>query len=262
MNKKDKKISDLIYEANIEKPIFTAGPASLIYENIIGLKNCFGRGDKDYDQTESVVLNLLLKMSGHSKIARLQGSASLALEIMITNFAFGRVLIVNSGYYSERLYGMCLSAQKQYDNISQINLVDWTKIDEVQGSYDWIISCYTETSNGILVPIDKLKSLSDRTSGKLMLDATASIGLEPNHDLSDVIAYSSCKGLFGLTGASFIAFNEMPLNEIDSFYLNLSSHLERKMTGPYHSICSLLHVLKDHENFKEAVIENKKRFYI
>lgn len=260
MNKKDKKISDLIYEANIEKPIFTAGPASLIYENIIGLKNCFGRGDKDYDQTESVVLNLLLKMSGHSKIARLQGSASLALEIMITNFAFGRVLIVNSGYYSERLYGMCLSAQKQYDNISQIDLVDWTKIDEVQGSYDWIISCYTETSNGILVPIDKLKSLSDRTSGKLMLDATASIGLEPNHDLSDVIAYSSCKGLFGLTGASFIAFNEMPLNEIDSFYLNLSSHLERKMTGPYHSICSLLHVLKDHENFKEAVIENKKRF--
>ena len=32
------------------------------------------------------------------------------------------------------------------------------------------------------------------------------------------------------------------------------------MTGPYHSICSLLHVLKDHENFKEAVIDNKKRF--
>ena len=31
------------------------------------------------------------------------------------------------------------------------------------------------------------------------------------------------------------------------------------MTGPYHSICSLLHVLKDHENFK-AVIDNKKRF--
>ena len=52
----------------------------------------------------------------------------------------------------------------------------------------------------------------------------------------------------------------MPSNEIDSFYLNLSSHIDKKMTGPYHSICSLLHVLKDHENFKEAVIDNKKRF--
>ena len=92
-----------------------------------------------------------------------------------------------------------------------------------------------------------------------MLDATASIGLQSNHDLSDVLAYSSCKGLFGLTGASFIAFNDMPTNEIDSFLLNLASHLE-KMTGPYHSICSLIDVLKDHENFKQAVIENKEKF--
>ena len=38
-----------------------------------------------------------------------------------------------------------------------------------------------------------------------MLDATASIGLEANHELSDVMAYSSCKGLFGLTGASFVS---------------------------------------------------------
>ncbi len=260
MNKKDKQILDLVSEVNSNKPIFTAGPASLMYENIVGLNNCFGRGDDDYDETESTVLKLLLKMSGHSKIARLQGSASLALEIMITNFVYGKVLIVNSGYYSDRLYGMCLSAQKQYGNILEISHVDWTKIDEVNGNYDWIISCYTETSNGILIPIDKLKSLSVRTNGKLMLDATASIGLETNHDLSDVIAYSSCKGLFGLTGASFIAFNEMPSNQIDSFYLSILSHLEKKMTGPYHSICSLLHVLKDHENFKEAVIENKERF--
>ena len=133
-------------------------------------------------------------------------------------------------------------------------------IDEVSGNYDWIISCYTETSNGILLPIDKLKLLAKRTSAELMLDATASIGLEANHELSDVMAYSSCKGLFGLTGASFVSFNQMPSNEIDSFYLNLSSHIDKKMTGPYHSICSLLHVLKDHENFKEAVIDNKKRF--
>ena len=34
-----------------------------------------------------------------------------------------------------------------------------------------------------------------------MLDATASIGLEDEHELADLIAYSSCKGLFGLTGA-------------------------------------------------------------
>ena len=34
-----------------------------------------------------------------------------------------------------------------------------------------------------------------------MLDATGSIGLERYHELADVISFSSCKGLFGLTGA-------------------------------------------------------------
>lgn len=260
MNINDQKISDLIEKANHEKPIFTAGPASLLFENVVGLRNCFGRGDENYNLTEDEVLKTLMKMGGHSKIARLQGSASLALEIMICNFAYGKVLIVNSGYYSERLYGLARSAQKQYCNITEIHNVDWNKMHECSADFDWIISCYTETSNGTLIPIHELRSLADRTSSKLMLDATASIGLEIGHELSDAMAYSSCKGLFGLTGASFISFNEMPSNEIDSFYLNLASHLDRKMTGPYHSICSLYYVLKNHDSFKEAVLENKKRF--
>ena len=43
------------------------------------------------------------------------------------------------------------------------------------------------------------------------------VGLEKDHDISDVVAYSSCKGLCGLTGGSFIAFNEMPSNEVKVF---------------------------------------------
>ena len=46
-----------------------------------------------------------------------------------------------------------------------------------------------------------------KLKAKLLLDATGSIGLEPDHNLADTIAFSSCKGLFGLTGASFICFN-------------------------------------------------------
>jgi 2-aminoethylphosphonate-pyruvate transaminase len=93
-----------------------------------------------------------------------------------------------------------------------------------------------------------------------MLDATASIGLEDNHDLADAISYSSCKGLFGLTGAGFIAFNEIPDTQIDSFNLSLTNHIEKKMTGPYHAICSLDHVLNSHQNLKEAVEICKENF--
>jgi hypothetical protein len=95
---------------------------------------------------------------------------------------------------------------------------------------------------------------------KLMLDATASIGLEQGHNLADVISYSSCKGLFGLTGAGFVAFNGSPSNEIRSFSLNLQNHLDKKMTGPYHAICSISKVLENYTNFQVAVKNTKDDF--
>ena len=52
-------------------------------------------------------------------------------------------------------------------------------------------SCYTETSCGLKFPIKLLQETSEKLSAKLMLDATASIGLEENHKIADVIAYSS-----------------------------------------------------------------------
>ena len=36
----------------------------------------------------------------------------------------------------------------------------------------------------------------------LFLDTTGSIGLEEGHELADLVAFSSCKGLLGLTGGS------------------------------------------------------------
>ena len=93
-----------------------------------------------------------------------------------------------------------------------------------------------------------------------MLDATASIGLENDHNLADVIGFSSCKGLFGLTGAAFIAYNGKPNNEVNSFYLDLNSHINKLMTGPYHAICSLYDVLNNHQIHRESVLINKNKF--
>ena len=96
-------ISKFIITQNNKKKLLTPGPASLLAENIAGLRPCFGRGDKDYSDLESIVLNKLKKISGHKNIARLQGSASLALEILTTNFLYGKVLIVDTGVYSDRI---------------------------------------------------------------------------------------------------------------------------------------------------------------
>ena len=244
-------IAKFVADRNEDKKIFTAGPASLVDENLLGLMPCFGRGDSDYLNMEDQVLSDLKKMSGHSQIARLQGSASLALEIMTLNFLFGKVLVVNTGYYSERMFRLSKDATV-LGEITEVTSLEWKEISGVSDQYDWIVACPTETSCGL--------RLAKNCGSQLMLDATASIGLEDNHELADVIAYSSCKGLFGLTGAAFIAFNELPACNVSSFYLSLNSHLERKMTGPYHAIASLSGVLKDHDAFREAVAVNKARY--
>lgn len=258
MNKKN--IQNFVKKKNDQKIIFTAGPASLSSENIYGLAPSFGRGDKLYLDAEKFVLEKLKKMSGHKYIARLQGSGSLSIEIMITNFLFGKVLIIDTGYYSQRLLKISKDAKKIYKNIKNIDYINHENLENVSKRYDWILGCYTETSIGLKLNIKKIHRLCKKTKSKLMLDATASFGLENNHELADVISYSSCKGLFGLTGASFVSFNKFPLNHIESFYLNIQNHLEKKMTGPYHSILSLYYVLKNHNSFRESVKINKDIF--
>lgn len=252
--------SEFIKFRNEQKYLYTAGPASLVEENLLGMRPCFGRGDKDYSEIENSVLNQLKNLSDHKEIVRLQGSASLALEIMALNFLYGNVLIISTGFYSDRLIHLSNNAKLISNNIKKITVVDYKGLDSISGEFDWIFSCYTETSKGYKISIKKLKHKAEKLKSRIMLDATASIGLEVNHNFADVIGYSSCKGLFGLTGAAFIAFNDPPQNEVNSFYMNFKNHIDRKMTGPYHAICSLFETLKSHEKYKYSVIKNKEKF--
>ena len=260
MSNKSKTIKEFVEERNKSKILFSAGPASLLTENITGLRPCFGRGDKDYELVEKRVLNKIKKLSGHEQIARMQGSASLALEIMSLNFLYGRVLVVSTGYYSDRILSLTHFAKCKTDKIKKISIINWKKLDSVSENFDWIWACSTETSCGLKLPIKMLAKICKKLKSKLMLDATGSIGLEPDHDLADVIAFSSCKGLFGLTGASFICFNDKPKIKVDSFYLDIDTHLKKLMTGPYHALSSLDNILVKHSEIKSSVIINKKKF--
>ena len=257
---KNKNLSQFIKEKNNSKLLFTAGPASLSEENILGLAPCFGRNDKNYLRVEKKVLNKLKNFSGHKKIAAMQGSGSFALEVVSLNFLYGKVLIISTGYYSDRLFDLCKKAKKNFGKISKVTKVDWKNLENFSKKNDWVWACPTETSRGLKIPISDLKKFSKKLGAKLALDATASFGLESDHDLADVISYSSCKGLFGLTGGCFVSYNINPENKVNSFYLDINSHLEKKMTGTYHAIQSLEKILDKHSNFKYSVIVNKKKF--
>ena len=62
-----------------------------------------------------------------------------------------------------------------------------------------------------------------------------------------------------LSTACFICFNVNIYNDVRSFYLKLSNHVE-KMTGPYHTIYSLYSILKNYDDFRFTVLTNKKIF--
>lgn len=252
-------ISEFVSQRNREKVIFTPGPASLLEENVVGLAAAFGRGDSDYLEAEQEVLAHLEILSGQEETIRLQGSGSLAIEIMILNFLFGKVVVVETGFYSDRLVSMVNYAKLQKAPITEISTVSWEDYESIEGRADWIFACPVETSKALKIPIESLRSTADRMGAKLMLDATASIGLERNHELADAIAYSSCKGLFGLTGAAFVSYSDVQKNYVSSFYLDLENHVNRKMTGPYHTVLSLLEVLKNHDDILHSVSTNKER---
>ena len=252
------------------KLMLTPGPGSIVFENALIAKPLFGRGDDEFTDIDNRVMSQLKNMSKHDEVVRLQGAASLALEIATRNFVFGNIIVINTGYYCQRLISYLETIQKTSNKIKNITIVtiqDFLakEIDELNlgklKDYDWIVSVYSETSCALKNDIEKLSLLKKYSNAFLFLDSTASIGLEDHHEVADLIAYSSCKGLFGITGACFIAYNNnLALQEEPSFYLNLATHKEKKMTGPYHPLVALDNILPKHHIIKERVVKSKKEF--
>ena len=79
---------------------------------------------------------------------------------MIANFLYGNVLILNSGYYSERLIQIAKDYKNSHKNIKKIKVIDWEKYKDIDRKYDWIFFCYTETSLGLKLPIKKIYEIS------------------------------------------------------------------------------------------------------
>ena len=255
-------LEEFVNKANNLKSLYTAGPSSLTTECLEYLQPCFGRGDVTYTDIENIVLTKLLALSGQEKIVRLQGSATLALEVALHNFCKGKILVIDTGYYSDRIFNILNLIKTNNIYVSSVDQVNYKNMNSVEGDYDWIIACYTETSIGFKLEIELLASLAKNLNSKLFLDATASIGLEDNHDLADVCCFSSCKGLFALTGASFITYNSnIDINEPkNSHYLRLSTHANKGVTGPYHTILSLHGILKNYESLRTRVLKWQSMF--
>ncbi len=239
------------------KKIFTPSPSFPI-ENLLGLSSNFSRGDIDFEKQYKKVTKSLKKISGQPNIVAIQGPASLAIEIGLLNFVRGNVLVVNTGYYSDRIFSILKMSKKNSKFLKKIKYIKYDQIRNIREKFDWVCGCYTETSKGFKANIKHLKKIANKNSSKLFIDATASIGIEENHNLADVVSFSSCKSLFGLTGACFVGYKIKPKNKVNSFMMDIKSHINKKMTGPNSTIQSLEFVLDNYSKFKKSVQVNKR----
>ena len=62
----------------------------------------------------------------------MQGSASLALEIMIVNFLYGKVLLIDTGFYSRSFIQQINSSLiKMNNNVKDLEVINW-KMNKVK----------------------------------------------------------------------------------------------------------------------------------
>ena len=263
---RERALSSIIQKRNSNKPMFTPGPSNLSLYNLLDLRSVFGRDDSEYDEIENTVLKNILKLTGHKYITRLQGSATMAIDVATTSMVTGNILIVVTGYYSNRLIEIYNRKLNQLTE-TNISVIAYSDIDtELNNSrtFDWIATSYTETADAFLSDIHILKELADKKQAKLFLDATASINLEDHHELADACAFSSCKGLGGLTGASFITWKEGCLDKNNDknipLALDINTYINKLTTGPYHAICSLYSISNDFNKIRIAVEKSKEIF--
>ena len=241
-----------ITQINNQKLMLTPGPAAVLQDNIENLKPLFGRGDDEYTSMANDVIDWIKKISGQDEVVMAQGSATFALELAAHSFVSGKVLLISTGYYSDRLKVLLPKS-------CQVTVCKYEEIDTVIENFDWVLCAYTETSIAFKVDLEMIKFKSIELGAKLYVDATGSIGLEDGHVVADVMAFSSCKGLFGLTGACFVAYKgDLKPHATGNFYFNLETQINKMVTGPYHAIASLYGVMNNHDQYRKRVIQSKK----
>ena len=240
-----------ITQIHNQKLMLTPGPAVVLHENLKYLKPIFGRGDEEYLMMANSVIEWIKNLSGQDEVVMAQGSATFSLELAAHSFVSGKILLISTGYYSDRL-------EKLLPKDCNVTICKYEDLSAINEKYDWVLCAYTETSIAFKIDLSMVKKKTDEFGAKLYVDATGSIGLEENHYLADVMAFSSCKGLFGLTGGSFVAYKKtLNYKSTDNFYFNLETQINKMTTGPYHAIASLYGVMKNHDQIKQRVINSK-----
>ncbi|MBF0250971.1 MAG: aminotransferase class V-fold PLP-dependent enzyme [Alphaproteobacteria bacterium] len=226
-----------------DKVTFCPGPGAVLDEWFSHQVPMFGRGDAYFLTLKTELEEWLRSFVGSSKnVVTLAGSGTTAACIALRNFCIGKVAVLDTGYYGGRWY-----AEAKLFTDTMVEKVAMDDLDRLR-DFDTVIFVYVETASATKYDLEAVSRACRQHDIRLLVDATASIGLEKHHHLADVVFFSSCKGLMGPTGAGFICYEKTitPTAQNDFLY-NLSSHEDVKYTIPYNVMNALVGVSRQHD---------------
>lgn len=176
-----------------------------------------------------------LRVGGTWKPYLIGGSGTAAVEAMITSCVRqGPVLLIDSGYYSERMRSKLDAHGIPYDVFRTRNWQEGILLNHLHeqlgygGSplaegyagppYEALLTTHHETTTGRLHPLAEIGSLCDDCNTKLLVDAMSSFGAD-DIDIThiDAVASSANKCLHGLPGLSFVLVRDWLADEMKGY---------------------------------------------
>jgi len=161
------------------------------------------------------------------------GSAGLDATFSSTLFPDGKVLIVQNGFFGERLEEIArtYTARVRTVKFPLGKPVELALIEEElnQGAFDLVSAVHCETSTGILNPIKEIGELCKQYDTLFMVDAVSSLAIEPlamDKWGIDICVSASQKGLESPPGLGIVAVGAKGWERIEQvcspgWYLNL-----------------------------------------
>lgn len=231
-----------------DRVTFCPGPGAVLDEWHSAQTAMFGRNDPHFHDILRRCKDWIRGFVGRDKeVVPLAGSGTTAACIALRAFCVGRVAVVDTGFYADRWL-----TELQTFHAQPVDLVPWSELARL-ADYDTVVFVYVETARVLRFDIETIRSSCGGHS-RLIVDATASIGLESHHHLADVLFFSSCKGLLGPTGAGFICYSDgiVPATHREYVY-ELRHHAEIKYTIPFNVINALEQLSKAHARYVERI---------
>jgi 2-aminoethylphosphonate-pyruvate transaminase len=268
-----------------EKVLFTPGPLGTSYTVKSAMLRDLGSRDSEFiDIVQRIRLDLL-KLAGVSRergyeSILMQGSGTFGIEAVVSSVipADGHLLVIINGAYGERISKMAtIHRIKQtrlvYEEDTHPSLLDIEKKLILHPDITHIAVIHSETTSGIVNPIEEIGALAKLYQKVFIVDAMSSFGAIPIHvekENIDFLISSSNKCIEGVPGFSFVIAKREELIRAEKNARTLALDLyaqwkgleqdgQFRFTPPTHAILAFRRALD--ELFAEGGIEKRAARY-